>query len=218
HPLSRSDAVPYCLNQCAPGGTRTPNLLIRSQMLYPLSYGRLSADLAGGPQSMLPPRGERREPRVVGCATPGPATEPGRRPRQQVSDISSSGSSMASAVPSSMSSASSGIPSASSDISSVAQSVAMSSAVISSEGSGVMSSPSPDPAPQPASASAAARPSAAQVLRAVVALIPSPPSRAGTFPSWADGGASRRPRTPARAARSPRRGRVGAPPRSAGDP
>jgi hypothetical protein len=24
----------------APGGTRTPNLLIRSQMLYPLSYGR----------------------------------------------------------------------------------------------------------------------------------------------------------------------------------
>ena len=26
---------------CAPGGTRTPNLLIRSQMLYPLSYGRM---------------------------------------------------------------------------------------------------------------------------------------------------------------------------------
>ena len=26
--------------QCAPGETRTPNLLIRSQMLYPLSYGR----------------------------------------------------------------------------------------------------------------------------------------------------------------------------------
>ncbi|GAD33842.1 putative GTPase [Microbacterium sp. TS-1] len=26
--------------QCAPEGTRTPNLLIRSQMLYPLSYGR----------------------------------------------------------------------------------------------------------------------------------------------------------------------------------
>ena len=25
----------------APGGIRTPNLLIRSQMLYPLSYGRL---------------------------------------------------------------------------------------------------------------------------------------------------------------------------------
>jgi hypothetical protein len=26
---------------CAPEGTRTPNLLIRSQMLYPLSYGRM---------------------------------------------------------------------------------------------------------------------------------------------------------------------------------
>ena len=25
----------------APGGIRTPNLLIRSQMLYPLSYGRV---------------------------------------------------------------------------------------------------------------------------------------------------------------------------------
>src|SRR3954452_5328600 len=25
----------------APGGTRTPSLLIRSQMLYPLSYGRM---------------------------------------------------------------------------------------------------------------------------------------------------------------------------------
>jgi hypothetical protein len=27
---------------CAPVGIRTPNLLIRSQMLYPLSYRRLS--------------------------------------------------------------------------------------------------------------------------------------------------------------------------------
>jgi hypothetical protein len=27
--------------RCAPGEIRTPNLLIRSQMLYPLSYGRL---------------------------------------------------------------------------------------------------------------------------------------------------------------------------------
>ena len=27
-------------NFCALGGTRTPNLLIRSQMLYPLSYER----------------------------------------------------------------------------------------------------------------------------------------------------------------------------------
>jgi MFS family permease len=29
------------LNCCAPEGIRTPNLLIRSQMLYPLSYGRM---------------------------------------------------------------------------------------------------------------------------------------------------------------------------------
>ena len=29
---------------CALGGIRTPNLLIRSQMLYPLSYGRLLLD------------------------------------------------------------------------------------------------------------------------------------------------------------------------------
>ena len=27
-------------NRGTPGGIRTPNLLIRSQMLYPLSYGR----------------------------------------------------------------------------------------------------------------------------------------------------------------------------------
>ena len=31
-------AVPFC----APVGIRTPNLLIRSQMLYPLSYRRMS--------------------------------------------------------------------------------------------------------------------------------------------------------------------------------
>ena len=29
-----------CLNMSAHGGIRTPNLLIRSQMLYPLSYAR----------------------------------------------------------------------------------------------------------------------------------------------------------------------------------
>ena len=29
-----------CLDRRAPEGIRTPNLLIRSQMLYPLSYGR----------------------------------------------------------------------------------------------------------------------------------------------------------------------------------
>ena len=33
---------PFSLVVSAPEGIRTPNLLIRSQMLYPLSYGRLS--------------------------------------------------------------------------------------------------------------------------------------------------------------------------------
>ena len=32
--------------RCAPGGTRTPNLLNRNQMLYPLSYGRCAVWLS----------------------------------------------------------------------------------------------------------------------------------------------------------------------------
>ncbi len=36
----------------APGGNRTPNLLVRSQTLYPLSYGRLRNSIPG--QSRLP--------------------------------------------------------------------------------------------------------------------------------------------------------------------
>src|SRR4051795_9589823 len=37
----RGSDLQCCLNQQrAPEGIRTPNLLIRSQMLYPLSYGR----------------------------------------------------------------------------------------------------------------------------------------------------------------------------------
>jgi hypothetical protein len=36
----RSDGVCLGLRICALGGIRTPNLLIRSQMLYPLSYER----------------------------------------------------------------------------------------------------------------------------------------------------------------------------------
>ena len=35
--------------QSAPGGIRTPNLLIRNQMLYPLSYGRTRCEPAGSP-------------------------------------------------------------------------------------------------------------------------------------------------------------------------
>ncbi len=42
---TRSPVINYTASDlhkhCAPGGIRTPNLLIRSQMLYPLSYGRL---------------------------------------------------------------------------------------------------------------------------------------------------------------------------------
>ena len=39
HPLTHNSAGEGMLS-CAPEGIRTPNLLIRSQMLYPLSYGR----------------------------------------------------------------------------------------------------------------------------------------------------------------------------------
>ncbi len=39
HPLKK------ILIMCDPGETRTPNLLIRSQMLYPLSYGAISKSL-----------------------------------------------------------------------------------------------------------------------------------------------------------------------------
>ena len=46
---------------CAPEGTRTPNLLIRSQMLYPLSYGR----------SALPVY-------IPGFSAEAPGFEPGR--------------------------------------------------------------------------------------------------------------------------------------------
>ena len=38
--LSRQEYGPDLRKRGALGGTRTPNLLIRSQMLYPLSYER----------------------------------------------------------------------------------------------------------------------------------------------------------------------------------
>jgi hypothetical protein len=53
---------------CAPEGIRTPNLLIRSQMLYPLSYGRWSYYVLpayrshGRPTRTLPP--VRRGPKL----------------------------------------------------------------------------------------------------------------------------------------------------------
>ena len=45
---SLQPAFPLVRGLCAPGGIRTPNLLIRSQMLYPLSHGcgRLMRPLA----------------------------------------------------------------------------------------------------------------------------------------------------------------------------
>lgn len=36
------------LSSCAAEGIRTPNLLIRSQMLYPLSYSRMVIQLCTG--------------------------------------------------------------------------------------------------------------------------------------------------------------------------
>ena len=59
----------------APGKTRTPNLLIRSQMLYPLSYGR--GDNAEG-ETLTQARGRRKteshdgpNPRAITLFTPG---------------------------------------------------------------------------------------------------------------------------------------------------
>ena len=44
----------------APEGIRTPNLLIRSQMLYPLSYGRSENGQCNGPYGLAPKTIERR--------------------------------------------------------------------------------------------------------------------------------------------------------------
>ena len=38
--INKSNRRQLCLKLSAPEGIRTPNLLIRSQVLYPLSYGR----------------------------------------------------------------------------------------------------------------------------------------------------------------------------------
>ena len=77
-PVPKTEAKPgICLSHngksCAPEGIRTPNLLIRSQMLYPLSYGRWS------PHHLLPPREPpNREPR---------RGRPGRAPRGKPTGI-----------------------------------------------------------------------------------------------------------------------------------
>jgi hypothetical protein len=41
-------AIDFDVGGSAPEEIRTPNLLIRSQMLYPLSYGRMSSLVSGG--------------------------------------------------------------------------------------------------------------------------------------------------------------------------
>jgi hypothetical protein len=43
--VSQEAPKAFRLNTGAPEGIRTPNLLIRSQMLYPLSYGRMCSVL-----------------------------------------------------------------------------------------------------------------------------------------------------------------------------
>jgi hypothetical protein len=55
--------IATCRDGSALGGTRTPNLLIRSQMLYPLSY-------------------ERRNPASVRHAGAGGLTVAGQAPRE----------------------------------------------------------------------------------------------------------------------------------------
>ena len=47
------------LTKSAPVGIRTPNLLIRSQMLYPLSYGRMSLRGLGNSSRWETPGGNR---------------------------------------------------------------------------------------------------------------------------------------------------------------
>jgi hypothetical protein len=49
HPDQDRKGPLTCEKGGAPVGIRTPNLLIRSQMLYPLSYGRLSPQPDGEP-------------------------------------------------------------------------------------------------------------------------------------------------------------------------
>ena len=50
---------------CAPEGTRTPNLLIRSQMLYPLSYGRPARSAGRGIAYMRLDAKAKRAPQAV---------------------------------------------------------------------------------------------------------------------------------------------------------
>ncbi len=61
---------------CAPVGIRTPNLLIRSQMLYPLSYGRNVVQLY--PIEIGLVLGGYRAPRRLRDLNPGGGVTPNR--------------------------------------------------------------------------------------------------------------------------------------------
>src|SRR3954454_7965516 len=62
-------------SHCAPVGIRTPNLLIRSQMLYPLSYGRPSSALGDDCTRIADPLGEAEITRRPGtCHAPSAGT------------------------------------------------------------------------------------------------------------------------------------------------
>ena len=62
----------------APGGIRTPNLLIRSQMLYPLSYGRLETSTKCVHAGTIPADHHRRTTRPT---TLSAAVSPGTSPQ-----------------------------------------------------------------------------------------------------------------------------------------
>lgn len=79
-----SDLLVSVSTQSAPEGIRTPNLLIRSQMLYPLSYGRLSrfrmSGATGHENTRAGPWGEIAVRRPSGSTPPEPAGAPPRPP------------------------------------------------------------------------------------------------------------------------------------------
>ena len=61
---------------CAPGGIRTPNLLIRSQMLYPLSYGRVATRAGFEDSGSAPTTQTGTGATGVRCVTPARPTRP----------------------------------------------------------------------------------------------------------------------------------------------
>ncbi len=73
--------VSTCGDGGALGGTRTPNLLIRSQMLYPLSYERTGAPLVYATRTPLVPARRSERPGCRARSIRGPdhaQADPGR--------------------------------------------------------------------------------------------------------------------------------------------